>query len=219
MFSTFGTLGLYEATKKYVDKFGNESKADIQAEILIRMNEKVSEMSKKYKIIGNIEQIPAESFAIRLVRADKAIYGEEQIPYTLYSNQFIPLWEKTSIWDKMDEDGKYNSLIPGGGIAHIQIGEPTTPKQNEKIIRYSVNSGCEHFALNSVWCECKNHHAFFGKLNVCPKCGEDIVEYYTRVVGFFTPVSSWTKERCEWEFPKRPFSTISDIVDNYNKKE
>jgi ribonucleoside-triphosphate reductase len=207
LFSTFGILGIYEAVKLYSKKV--EDNESFMGDVLTYFNNKVLEMSKKYDIIGNIEQIPAESFAVRLAKADKIIFGEENIPYKMYANQFIPLWEEASVWERMDEDGKYNKLITGGGIVHIQIGEKITPLQAEKIIKYSVNSGCEHFALNSVWSECDNGHVNFGDVDVCPTCGAKIKEKYTRVVGFFTPVSSWLKERREWEFGERKFCTIN----------
>jgi hypothetical protein len=206
LFSTFGILGIYEAVKLCDSKMGEDK--NLQADILIHLNSKVSEMSKKYGIIGNIEQIPAESFAARLANADKILYGEELVPYKLYANQFIPLWEEASVWERMDEDGKYNKLITGGGIVHIQIGEKITPIQAEKVIKYSVNSGCEHFALNSIWSECENGHVSFGNVNICPICEAKIKEKYTRVVGFFTPVSSWGKERKNWEFNERKFCNI-----------
>jgi anaerobic ribonucleoside-triphosphate reductase len=36
-----------------------------------------------------------------------------------------------------------------------------------------------------------------GDINKCPICGEDIIEKYTRVVGFFVPISSMNKTRRE----------------------
>jgi ribonucleoside-triphosphate reductase len=213
LFSTFGILGIYECGKLLKSKFNLSIDNDIVKDILIFMNQKVNDFSKKYNIIGNIEQIPAESFAIRLAKADQLIYGKNLVPYELYSNQFIPLWENASIWEKMDEDGKYNKLITGGGIVHAQIGEKVTSKQAEKIIKYAVNSGCEHFALNSVYSECEKNHISFGKFNQCPICSSKIIEQYTRVVGFFTPVSSWQNIRRDWEFPKRTFIDLKEIND------
>ena len=211
MFSTFGLLGLYEASIEFEKKFGNGY--DIEGEILRYINNKMAEVAKSYSLIFNIEQIPGESFAVRLCNADKLIYGNEKIPYTMYANQFIPLWEEASLWEKMDEDGKYNQLITGGGIVHAQIGEKVTPKQAEKIIRYAVNSGCEHFALNAVYSICENEHVSFGKLENCPICNSHIKDHLTRVVGFFTSVSSWNKTRREWEFPKRKFVDLKKIDD------
>lgn len=205
MFSTYGIIGIYEAAKNI--KECSESTNDIESEILIHLNNKVKEMSEKYDIIGNIEQIPAESFAIRFAEADKVLYNNK-VPYELYSNQFIPLWENATIWERLDKDGKYNKLITGGGIVHAQIGEKVTAKQAEKIIKYAINSGAEHFALNSIYSECEDGHTTFGDSNKCPLCAKEIIEKYTRIVGFFTPVSSWQKTRREWEFPKRTFVNI-----------
>lgn len=207
LFSTFGILGIYEASKIFKGKFGNGY--DIEGEILRTVNDHVASVSEKYGIIGNIEQIPGESFAVRLAASDKLIYGEKAIPFNLYSNQFIPLWEDATLWEKLDADGRYNKLITGGGIVHAQIGEKVTARQAGKIIRYAVNAGSEHFALNAIYSECENEHTSFGKHSTCPVCSAEITEMYTRVVGFFTPVSSWQNIRREWEFPRRTFIDLN----------
>ena len=33
--------------------------------------------------------------------------------------------------------------------------------------------------------------------------------YFTRTIGYFTPVDSWNKVRREWEFPRRKFNDDS----------
>lgn len=203
LFSTFGILGVVEANEVLMKKFKNESK-DFIEDMLKFFNEKVLEYSTKHGIIGNIEQIPAESYSHRLARVDKLLYGEKHIPWKLYANQFIPMWEQeASVWERMDKDGKYNQLLSGGGIVHIQIGEKVTGKQAEKLIEYSVASGAEHFALNSTYSKCENNHTHFGNLEICPKCEGKIVDKITRVVGFFTPVSSWHEIKREHDFKKR----------------
>lgn len=205
MFSTVGLLGIYEAAIMLSSKFG---KNDYYKDILIFVDNKIKDLATKYGLVMNSEQIPAESYAIRLCETDKLLYGEELVPYKLYANQFVPLWEDATVWEKMDVDGRLNKLITGGGIVHISINEKVTPKQAEKLIKYAVNSGCEHFALNSVWSQCENNHASFGKNEICPECGGKVVDYMTRIVGFMTPVSSWTKVRREWEFPNRKFTKM-----------
>jgi ribonucleoside-triphosphate reductase len=208
MFSTFGILGGYEAGLTLKNK-GIESE-DMLKDMLIFFNDKVAEYSKKYSLIGNIEAIPGESMAIRLCNVDKLIY-KDKVSYELYSNQFIPLWENASIWERMEEDGKYNKLLTGGSIVHITIGEKVTATQARKIIRYAIVSGCDHFALNTVYSECIEGHVNLGKFTVCPKCSKGIKEYYTRVVGFFTPVSSWNPIRRNWEFDKRTIVSNGDL--------
>lgn len=201
MFSTFGLLGLYECeeTLQSTGRF-NE---DWKEEILTFINNLVVYFSQQYEILGNIEQIPGESFAIRLAEADKILFGKERVSYELYSNQFIPLWEKMSIWERMEMDGKYNRLITGGGIVHITIGEKVTPSQTKRIIEFAINSGCEHFALNSIYSVFEDETVLLGKYTQNPTTGSLVKDFITRVVGFFTPVSSWNKTRREWEFPQR----------------
>jgi ribonucleoside-triphosphate reductase len=50
-----------------------------------------------------------------------------------------------------------------------------------------------------------------GNIEVCPLCGEAIVNKYTRVVGFLTKVSNWIKERREIDFPNRQFYKSNEV--------
>lgn len=204
MFSTFGILGIYECERTLREKFSLAEDYDITKDILIHLNSKVIEFTKSENgYVFNIEQIPSESYAVRLACVDKLLYGEESVPYQLYANQWVPLWEDATIWEKLEVDGKYNSLLTGGGIVHATIGETVTPTQAKQIINYAVKSGCEHFALNAIYSKCENSHMTMGDITTCPICNGEIIDKYTRVVGFFTPVSSWNKTRREWEFPRR----------------
>lgn len=207
MFSTVGIIGIVEAKNTMKSLFSHLPE-DTIADTLTMLNEEVYVLAEKYGVPINIEQIPGESMAVKLSHIDKEIFGEKLVPYMLYSNQFIPLWEDATVWERMDTDGKYCQLLTGGGIAHIGIGERVTPQQAYKLVEYACQSGCEHFALNSVYAKCSEGHTNFGDHSVCPECGAEIVEKYTRVVGFFTPVSSWNKTRREWEFPQRSFGGI-----------
>lgn len=199
MFSTYGIMGIYECEKTLNEKF-NEGN---MKEILEFFNEKCKVYSEKENFIHNIEQIPGESFAVRLCKIDKFLFSEKEVPYELYSNQFVPLWEDKTIWEKLEIDGTMNKLLTGGGIVHARIAEKVTPKQSYDLINYSVKKGCEHFALNATYSICIHDHTNFGDLSICPICGKAIKEKMERVVGFFVPVSSWNKTRREWEFPKR----------------
>ena len=222
LFSTFGVLGLVEVENTIKSKGGFEDLSndiDIIGESLKILDQKMFEVSKKYGIMGNIEQIPGESMAIRLSKADKLLYGDQKVPYKLYANQFVPLWKKASLWEKLSADGKYNKMITGGGIVHAQIGERVTPAQAKKIIKYAIKSGCEHFALNAVYTKCNNGHTSFGNHSVCPHCGSQFLKHYTRVVGFFTEVENWAPERRVWEFPNRTYVDVNNIGNPESSEE
>lgn len=206
-FSTFGLIGIWETIQILNKKFGlNE---DAMEDLLRFINTCVELSSKKYGITGNIEQIPGESFANRLCQADKVLFDdpEELSDINLYSNQIVPSWDDSvSIWDRMEISGKHMKLFTGGGIEHWNIGEKLTPTQVLKLIKYAIKCGCEHMAFNPVFCECRNGHFTFkdkhgdGK---CPTCGADIVEEYTRIIGYFSPVGNWNKGRKKYDYPLR----------------
>ena len=117
--------------------------------------------------------------------------------YPLYANQFIPLWVETDIVDRIKLDGEFSRSLTGGGITHLNLGERlTSVNQMKKLIEYTVSCGCEHFAVNYNYCKCVNSHVTIaGPSQKCPLCGDAILEQYTRVVGFYTPVSAWNKGR------------------------
>lgn len=211
MFSTFGMMGVVEANQILTEKFGTMD-FDYTGDILTHYNVFCKEMGDKYGFIWNIEEIPGESFSVRLAESDKLIYGNPYNLDPLYSNQFVPLWKDATIYEKMEADGKYNRLLTGGGIVHIQINSDVTPTQAKAIINYAVQCGCEHFALNAVYTKCEDcGEVVKDKTHHCPKCNSKNVINFTRVVGFFVPVSSWNKVRRTWEFDRRTFVDLNEI--------
>lgn len=216
LFSTFGILGVVEAKKILETKFADqiEDGQDVMKDYLVYLNKHSQEYAKELGLFSNIEQIPGESYAVRLATVDNLIFDEDIIDAPLYANQFVPLWEDATIWEKLEADGKYNQLLTGGGIVHAQLGSKTTPSQNRKIIEYAIKCGCEHFVLNSVYSKCPKCGAVYDhKVASCSKCGHnEHMEYFTRIVGYFTSVDSWNPTRKNWEFQKRTF--IDDSLHN-----
>ena len=209
LFSTYGILGVVEAKQILETRFPDEIKEeqDVMKDFLTYLNVKSQEYGKELGITTNIEQIPGESFAVRLASVDKLIFENGySLEAPLYANQFVPLWSEDGIYERMDNFGSYDKLLSGGGIAHLQVGTSTTSKQNEQLIRYAVKADCEHFAINRVYSKCKScGHVYSTKTDVCPSCGCAEMGHYTRTIGYFTPVDSWNKIRREWEFPRRKF--------------
>ena len=205
MFSTFGILGIVEAEKIIKEKYGKKD-FDYMGDILIKFNQYCKEASIENNIIFNCEQIPAESFSVRLADADKLIYGNPYNLDPLYANQFCALWQDTGIYERLDIDGKYNQLLSGGGIVHAQANSKVTSVQARNIILHAVECGCEHFAINVVYSQCTEcHTVIIGNVEVCHKCGKTHFDHYSRVIGFFTKVEDWNPTRRDWEFQRRKF--------------
>ncbi len=205
MFSTIGIIGYVEAEEILKNKKIFKSNEDCIQESLFLLNNEVTQNNENFNgIVTNIEQIPGEAMSVRLPKADKLIFDDEKNNYNIYSNQFISLWDnKITLWDKMKKDGKYISMLTGGGIAHINSGEHVTSRQAEKLIQYAVECNLEHFALTGVFCQCEDGHVIIGNREFCAKCGKPIKKKIARTVGFFVPVEDMSKEKIEYDFKRR----------------
>src|SRR5574344_1751760 len=161
--------------------------------------------------IYNIENIPAESLAVRLAQCDKVLGYNDK--YKLYSNQYIDLMDDCSIYDRFKLQGKLDSLTTGGNILHCNIdGEKSlTPQQYEKLIDIAKDTGTRYFGVNYAYSECENKHYAIGKHKTCPICQGKIENLWLRVVGFVTPVKSWNTVRRDYEFGKRVFYKSSEV--------
>lgn len=213
LYNTVGVIGVYETMKKFgytrQDQFGNvyyTPAADAFGkkifEVIHRTKDQFA-LDKNYKI--NLEQIPGESCAAKFQKADELLYGDSIVDdLPLYGNQFIPLGIKTTLQERIRIASLFDSYCNGGSIAHINIDAPFDSFDKAwQMTEYIADQGLTYFAFNTKIQTCKHNHAFYGK--ACPICGGPVETEYTRVVGFYTPIQSWSKERKaeyklrEWE--------------------
>ena len=213
LYNTIGFIGIYETMKTFgytrKDEFGNT----FYTESADRFGKKIFEvihrtkdqfaLDKDYKI--NCEQIPGETAAVKMQKADALLYPDRVVDdLPLYGNQFIPLGIKTTMQERVRIASLFDSYCNGGSIAHINIEAPFTNfDQAWALTEYIADQGLTYFAFNTKIQACKHNHAFFG--TKCPVCGEPVATEYTRIVGFYTPIKTWGKERKaegkmrEWE--------------------
>lgn len=203
-FSTIGISGIYEAFKHLGYNLINTQDEVIQ--MMKHCNDIINKMAGIYQVPFNLEQVPAEGAAINLAKKDKVYFGENED--LLYSNQFIPLWENIDLISRAKIDGKLSKYFGGGVISHLNISAQTSKKQMIDLISFAASCGLDHFALNPCFAKCEDDHMSLTSGDVCLVCGKPIVEKYTRVVGYMTPVSAWNKERREFEFPLRKFTDL-----------
>lgn len=205
-YMTIGILGLYEVMDLFglitTDQFGykhyTDEAIDFAKEIFNTINSIKDNFTKEFTF--NIESIPGENCAGTLCTADNILFEIDK--YFIYSNQWIPLKEKCSIQEKCRLSSILDKECSGGAIAHINIeGSFANEKSAWDMLNYIAKSGVIYSAFNTKINVCKHKHASTGS-NVCPICGEPIVDQFSRVVGFYTPVSSYQKIRRK-EFDQR----------------
>ena len=216
LYNTIGIIGIYETMKSFgytrEDEFGNvyyTGAADRFGKKIFDVIHRTKDqfaLDKDYKI--NCEQIPGESCAAKLMAADEMLYPEivvKDLP--TYGNQFIPLGVKTTLQERIRIASLFDSYCNGGSIAHINIEAPfATFEQAWDMVNYIADQGLTYFAFNTKIQACRHNHAFYGKK--CPVCGEDVFTEYTRIVGFYTPIKTWSKTRKE-EYAMRQWENIN----------
>lgn len=218
LYNTIGFIGIYETMKKFgyirVDELGDTyytDKASAFGEKIFKTmrataDRFIKENDCDYQI--NTEQIPGESAAAKLMKKDKFFYPNANIyDLPLYGNQFIPLGIKTTGQERVRIASEFDGYCSGGSILHYNIDAPFDSFEKAwKMVNYIADQGVTYFAFNTKIQACKNNHAFYG--NVCPIDGEPVETEFTRIVGFYTPVRTYSKER-KAEFEMRRWADIN----------
>lgn len=210
-YCTIGILGLYEVMDMFglinTDSFGNKSYSDEAVEFAKDIFRVINDIKDNFtkEFTFNVESIPAENCAGVLATANNLLYEDDR--YYILSNQWIPLREKCTIQEKCRLSSILDSLCSGGAIAHINIeGRFPTKDAAWDMLKYIAKQGVIYSAFNTKINTCKNKHAFIGT-NICPKCGEPVKDVWSRVVGFYTPTSSYQKIR-KHEFDERRWYNV-----------
>ena len=218
LYNTIGFIGIYETMKKFgyirVDELGDTyytDKASAFGEKIFKTmrataDKFIKENNCDYQI--NTEQIPGESAAAKLMKKDKFFYPNANIyDLPLYGNQFIPLGIKTTGQERVRIASEFDGYCSGGSILHYNIDAPFDSFEKAwKMVNYIADQGVTYFAFNTKIQACKNNHAFYG--NVCPIDGEPVETEFTRIVGFYTPVRTYSRER-KAEFEMRRWADIN----------
>lgn len=213
LYNTIGFIGIYETMKSFgyitLDEFGNtfytKEAEEFGRRIFQVIHRAKAEFAdgKGYQI--NCEQIPGETAAAKLMKKDLFFFPQTTVTdLPLYGNQFIPLGIKTTMQERIRIAALFDGFCNGGSILHVNIEAPFANfEQAWNMLNYIADQGVTYFAFNTKIKACKHNHAFFGEK--CPECGEPVNTEYTRIVGFYTPIKTYSKERKaeyqmrEWE--------------------
>lgn len=218
LYNTIGFIGIYETMKKFgytkVDELGDtyytDKASSFGKKIFETMRKTADDFIKEYHCDYqiNTEQIPGETAAAKLMRKDKFFYPNANIyDLPLYGNQFIPLGIKTTGQERIRIASEFDGYCSGGSILHYNIDAPFDSFDKAwKMTNYIADQGVTYFAFNTKIQACKNNHAFYG--TKCPVCGKPVDTEFTRIVGFYTPVKTYSKER-KAEFEMRKWGDIN----------
>jgi len=214
-YSTFGVNGFHEMLQVLGYDILTEEGSDFGVKVIKFINNENKKYEKQYNAPHNTEQVPAENMSIKMVEKDR-IMGYD-LGCDLYSNQFIPLITNADMLDRIRLQGKFDKHFSGGAICHLNVDTRIDDiEQIKSLIRICVKMGVVYFAINYVLQQCEDGHMTVGNREICPICGKNIENTYTRPVGFLTNVKNWHVVRREKDFPNRQFYNNINIGDVNN---
>ena len=158
----------------------------------------LNKRDKTESIMFNTEMVPAENLGVKFAKWDKK--DGYDVPRDCYNSYFyIVEDEGTNILDKFKLHGRnFTGKLDGGSALHMNLEEHLTHDQYAQLLRYAIKQGCNYFTFNIPNTVCNNcGHISKHKLEKCPKCGSEDIDYATRIIGYLTLVSRWSQERKE----------------------
>ena len=198
-FSTIGLIGGHEACMNLLGK-GIDTAAGTR--LMQRALNHLRELTIGYQEstgnLYNLEATPAEGTSYRLAKIDKALYSSiyasgNGIPY--YTNSTaMPVGATSDVFQALEHQDKLQPLYTGGTVFHTFLGESMADCDSLKsfIIKAMTMTRLPYISITPTFSVCKEHGYLVGEHPACPECGKD-AEVYTRVVGYYRPVSMWNK--------------------------
>jgi ribonucleoside-triphosphate reductase len=208
-----GLIGLNECVKRITGKELHESDEAYKTglKIVSAMYFKCKEMEKDFGVKFTLEETPAESTSLRLAKVDLErfpeakdyVRGNKENGEVYYTNSvhFAPD-APISIVERIEKQGKFNSLIESGSITHLFVGEHLPdPESIANLVKKTwdtTQSAQLVFSPEFTVCDdCKKISLGFKRTadQTCKFCGSENVYGISRIVGYYSIIGGKIKGR------------------------
>ncbi|SDK56114.1 ribonucleoside-triphosphate reductase class III catalytic subunit [Maridesulfovibrio ferrireducens] len=207
-FSTIGLIGGAEACQNLLGK-GIETDAGVRLmqRVLHHLRDLVVKFQEETDNLFNLEATPGEGTCYRLAKIDKNLYSDiytsgDDVPY--YTNStLLPVGATEDVVYALEHQNKLQTLYNGGTVFHTFLGEAVsdTKALRNFILKAMTNTKIPYISVTPTFSICEDHGYLYGEHFECPTCGKD-AEVYTRIVGYYRPVSRWNKGK-QQEYKER----------------
>jgi ribonucleoside-triphosphate reductase len=199
-FSTIGVNGVNEMIRNFSGG-AHDITTDLGHAMAIRMLDHVrSRMVEFQEATGhmyNLEASPAEGTTYRFAKEDRARFpgilqaGTETNPYYTNSSQ-LPVGFTDDPFEALDRQDELQTKYTGGTVLHLYMSEKLSSADAcRELVRRSLKTHrLPYLTVTPTFSICPDHGYLAGEHPVCPDCGGEC-EVWTRVMGYFRPVSSF----------------------------
>jgi ribonucleoside-triphosphate reductase len=199
-----GLIGLNECVKRITGQELHESDDAYKTglKIVSAMYFKCKELEKNLGMKFTLEETPAESTSLRLAKIDLVkfpeakdfVRGNKESSEVYYTNSihFAPD-ALISMIERIEKQGKFNSLIESGSITHLFVGEhlPDADSIANLVKKTWENTQSAQIVLSpefTVCDDCKKVSLGFRRTPEanCKFCGSENIYGISRVVGYYS---------------------------------
>lgn len=180
-------------------------------EMILKPIYEANRAAKTSEIMFNTEYVPAENLGVKNAKWDKA--DGYFVPRYCYNSYFYRAEDPTTnLVDKFILHGdRLTKYLDGGSALHGNLEEHLTKDQYLSLMRTAIKTGCSYFTFNVPNTICNDcGYISKHKLNTCPECGSDNLDYATRIIGYLKRVSKFSEAR-QKEERKRFYAGSSSL--------
>lgn len=214
-FSTIGVNGMNEMVRNFsgdqhdlMDEAGHTMCVRLLDHVRARMVEFQEATGNLY----NLEATPAEGTTYRFAKEDIARFpdiitaGTRENPYYTNSSQ-LPVGATDDPFEALEHQEELQSKYTGGTVLHLYMNEAmSSPQACRELVRRALTRfHLPYLTITPTFSVCPVHGYLSGEHHTCEQCGSDC-EVWTRVMGYFRPVSSFNIGK-KGEFAERRFFT------------
>ena len=226
-FTTIGVNGMNEMVRNFTldehditDEFGH----DMSVRILDHINERMVQLQESTGNLYNLEATPAEGTTYRFAREDQKRFptiiqaGTEDAPYYTNSSQ-IPVGFTDDPFEALEMQEELQGKYTGGTVLHLYMGERVSSAEAcKQLVRRSLQTfKVPYITITPTFSICPTHGYLAGEHFECPKCAErgreQACEVWTRVMGYFRPVTSFNDGK-KSEYAERTMFTEEAAADH-----
>ncbi|WP_071129109.1 ribonucleoside triphosphate reductase [Varibaculum massiliense] len=205
-FSTIGVNGMNEMVRNFTDDaedITGEMGHKMCADLLDHIRERMVQLQEETGHLYNLEATPAEGTTYRFAKEDAKRFpgiiqaGTADAPYYTNSSQ-LPVGYTQDAFQALEEQVELQGKYTGGTVLHLYMGEAMNSAESCKTLvhRALANFKLPYITITPTFSICPVHGYLSGEHFDCPKCAEEgnheqPCEVWTRVMGYFRPVTSF----------------------------
>jgi ribonucleoside-triphosphate reductase len=207
MTMSFGITALNELEQVWHHKSLVED-GSFSLEVMKHINEKVAEFKKQDHILYAIYGTPAETLCGLQIEQYRAKYGvEKNVSEREYvSNSFhCGVWEDITPYQKQDLEKRFWNFFNGGKIQYVRYPIMYNLKAIKTTVKRAMKYGFyEGVNLSLSYCEQCGYEQL--DMDVCPKCGSNLITKIDRMNGYL----GYSRVKGKTRYNKAKMAEISE---------